>query len=396
MKAVGVFSTKGGTGKTTIAINLAYRLAKRGATGLLDADIDNSNFAQFVGFDQPVEVVGAKSIKLPVWNGVKVFSMSLVTGLKGISMTEDRYVQIINDVMQYADWGDLDFLVVDLPPGSSNVWRAILKIFANVLAGDVVVTQPNIVDSFVKAVDVHKYYDIPIIAVVENMAYFECPKCGERHYLFGESKVAKAANDFPTLQIPFLMDVRKGVVFEHESLDKLAELVAATEVKKTSFLERVKEAVSKELKEVVVKVLAYVIVKAQKEIDGRELASKYGFTDQKPFVLTVTDESMENVITRVVMRVRDGKLVVLSKPEQAEYEIVASYKTLARIIMGKARVGNTEVPYDPTDAWLKGDVVVYGMGSVPKAIAVLKHVFAEKGFIEDVRSKFAKVLERWI
>jgi len=99
VKVVGIFSTKGGTGKTTIAINLAHKLSKVGKTGLLDADIDNSNFAQFVKFNGKIEIGRDKTIILPEWNGVKVFSMSLLTGMKGVSMTEDRYVQIINDVM---------------------------------------------------------------------------------------------------------------------------------------------------------------------------------------------------------------------------------------------------------------------------------------------------------
>jgi len=161
-------------------------------------------------------------------------------------------------------------------------------------------------------------------------------------------------------------------------------------------LERVKEAIAKELKDEVVKILAYIILKAQREIDGREVARKYGYVEQRPFVLTVTDESMENVITRVVMKVKDGKLVVISKPEHVDFEIVAPYKVLARIIMGKAKVNGQIVPYDPADAWLKGDLVIYGVGAVPRAIDVLRNVFSDEAFISDVRSKFGKVLERWI
>lgn len=395
MKAVGVFSTKGGTGKTTISINLAKKLSERGRTGLLDADIDNSNFAQFVKFDEKVDITKDKVFRLPVWNGVKVFSMSLVTGMKGVSMTEDRYVQIINDVMQYGDWGELDYMIIDLPPGSSNIWRAILKIFANVLVGDIIVTIPNIVDSFIKALDVHRYYDIPVLAVVENMSFFEC-RCGEKHYLFGEPTASKYISDVPVFQLPFIQNLQNSVVFEHEVFDKIVEIISSSEIKKTSFLERVKEVVSKEFKDAIVKVMAYIIVKAQKEIDASSIALKYGFVEQKPFALTITDESGENIITNAVLKFRDGKLVVLSKPERVDFEIVASYKTLARMIMGKAKVGDRIVDYDPMDAWLKGDVVVYGIGSVPRALDVLKSVFAEKEFIEDIRRKFGKILERWI
>jgi ATP-binding protein involved in chromosome partitioning len=395
MKAIGIFSTKGGTGKTTVAINLAHKLSKVGKTGLLDADIDNSNFAQFAKFNGKIDVDKNKTIILPEWNGVKVFSMSLLTGMKGISMTEDRYVQIINDAMQFGDWGDLDYLIVDLPPGSSNVWRAILKIFANVLLGDIIVTLPGVVDSFQKAIDVHKYYDIPVLAVVENMSYFECEH-GSKYRLFGKPIISSLVNNIPVFELPFRLGLQENILFDHEAFDKIVEIVRNTEIKKTSFLERVKEAISKELKDEVVKVLAYIILKAQKEIDGKEIAVKHGFIEQRPFVLTITDDSMENILTRVVLRVKDGKLVVVSKPERVDFEIVASYKTLARIIMGKAKINGQIVAYDPTDAWLKGDLVVYGVGTVPRAIEIIKNVLTDEAFMSDIKSKFGKVLERWI
>jgi len=396
MKVVGVFSTKGGTGKTTIAINLAYHLTKKGfKVGLLDADIDNSNFAQFVKFDGKVEVEKGKMIKLPTWEGIKVFSMSLLFGNKGVSMNEDRYVQIINDVMQYADWGDLDYMIIDLPPGSSNIWRAVLKIFAYVLAGDIIVTIPMTVDSLMKAIDIHKYHDIPVIAVVENMAYFQCD-CGKVHYIFGEPQAENIVKDVPVVKVPIIPSIKQNIIFSHESLNTIVDLVTKAEVRKTSFLERVKETVAKEIKDTVVRLLATIIVRAQKEVDAKEVALKHGLTEGKPFVLTITDDSGEKVLTRVVLRVKDGKLVVVTKQVQPEFEIVASYRTLARIVMGKAKVDGKEVPYDPVDAWLKGDIIVYGMGALPKALEVLKGVLSEQEFLEDVRKKFGPMLERWI
>jgi hypothetical protein len=108
------------------------------------------------------------------------------------------------------------------------------------------------------------------------------------------------------------------------------------------------------------------------------------------------DNKMENVITRVVLRFKDGKLVVVTKPEQIDYEIAASYKALARAIMGKAKVNGKFLDFDPVDTWLKGEIMVYGMGSVAKAFAVIKALLQEEEFIRDVRSKFGWILERWI
>jgi Mrp family chromosome partitioning ATPase len=397
VKVVGVFSTKGGTGKTTLAINLAYQLSRRGLrVGLLDADIDNSNFAQFVKFNGRVEVEKGKTIKLPLWEGVKVFSMSLLYGSKGVSMNEDRYVQIINDVVQCGDWGELDYMIIDLPPGSSNVWRAVLKIFAYVLAGDVIVTIPMTTDSLLKAIDIHRYYDIPVIAVVENMAYFQCD-CGKTHHIFGDPQVAEnMIKDAPIIKVPIITSIKDNIITNHESITGLADLVVKAEVKKTSFLDRVREAVAREVKDAVVKLLATIIVKAQREVEAKDIALKHGLVEGKPFALTITDDGGESVISRIVLRVRDGKLVVVTKQVQPEFEIIASYRTLARIVMGKARVDGREVPYDPVDAWLKGDVTVYGVGAVPKALEVLRGVLSESEFLEDVRRRFGKLLERWI
>jgi Mrp family chromosome partitioning ATPase len=397
VKAVGVFSTKGGTGKTTVSLNLAHRLSKHGKTALLDADIDNANFAQFTKLKASIDVTPEKTIILPEWDGIKVFSMSLVNN-KGISMTADRYVQIINDVIQYGDWGEIDYVVIDLPPGSSNMWRAVLKIFAEVLVGDVIVIQPGLYDSLYKAIDLHKYYDIPVLALVENMSYFDC-KCGERHLLFGEPLSEDMVKGYRLLRLPFRPRNVENIIFEHEVFDELARLVLEAEVRKTSFLDRVREALSDELKQAVIKVVAYIITKAQKEYDPKHLmglAEKYGFTEQKTFALTIMDNKMEGVITRVVLRFKDGKIVVVTKPEQIDYEIAASYRSLARAIMGKAKVNGKMVDFDPVDAWLKGEVVVYGMGSVAKAFAVIKALLQEEEFIRDVRARFGWILERWI
>jgi len=397
VKAVGVFSTKGGTGKTTVALNLARRLSKHGRTALLDADIDNANFAQFTKLKASIDITPEKTIILPEWDGIKVFSMSLVVN-KGVSMTADRYVQIINDVIQYGDWGEIDYVVIDLPPGSSNMWRAVLKIFAEVLVGDVIVIQPGLYDSLYKALDLHKYYDIPVLAIVENMSYFDC-RCGERHYLFGEPLQEEMVKDYRLLRLPFRPRNVENVLFDHEVFDELTRLVLEAEARRTSFLDRMREALSDDLKQTIIKIVAYIITKAQKEYDPRylkALAEKYGFTEQKTFALTIMDNKMENVITRVVLRFKDGKIVVVTKPEQIDYEITASYRALARAIMGKAKVDGKIVDFDPVDAWLKGEVMVYGMGSVAKAFAVIKALLQEEEFVKDVRSRFGWILERWI
>jgi MinD-like ATPase involved in chromosome partitioning or flagellar assembly len=318
-------------------------------------------------------------------------------------MTGDRYAQMISDIMEYGDWGNLDYLVIDLPPGSSDIWKSVLSIFANVLLGDVIVVQPSMTDSAIRGLRLHKYYDIPVIGIVENMAYFKCNH-DEIYYLFGKSSGEELAKQFnvPYLgAIPIIPDMNEkidnGEVFiESEVLDNLAEKITTLEIPKTSFLERLKESVLKTIKEQIERVIAFIIVKTQKEIDAKGVALKYGFTEQRPFALTVTDESKQKIISRLFLKVKDGKLVVLSKPQTVDFEIVASFKTLARMIMGKAKVNGNIVPFDSFDAWACGDVVVYGTGFMPRAVSVLKHVFSDEQFLSEVRSKYGNILEQFI
>ena len=405
MKVVGVFSVKGGVGKTLIAINLAKRLLTYGRTGLLDADWDNSNFAQFTGFSGKVTATKDNKLVLPEWEGVKVFSPSLLFGRsKGVSMTEDRYVQMVSDVMEYGDWGPLDYLVIDLPGGSSDVWRGVLTIFSEVLVGDVIVTQPTMLDSLEKGLQLHRDLDIPVLGVVNNMAYLVCPH-GEKVYLFGSSDAVREVVErygYEYLgEVPFVVDLPKLIAegrpfIESEVLDGIVKRVAETPVRRTTFAERFKERFTEALKAEVERVLAYFIVTFQKEFNLSDVALKEGFTEQHNVALTITDEAISKLITRLVLRVKDGKVVVLTKPEKVDYELVMSFRTLARVIMGKAKRGDQLVDYDPMTAWLIGDVKAYGSGFGVRAVRVIDAMLRNQEVLNKIRERYGKILERWI
>jgi Mrp family chromosome partitioning ATPase/putative sterol carrier protein len=405
MKAVGIFSVKGGVGKTLISLNLAHRLAQRGSTGLLDADWDNSNFAQFTNFGERVKVTKENRIVLPTWEGVKVFSPSLLFGRgKGISMTEDRYVQMISDVMEYGDWGNLDYMVVDLPGGSSDTWKGVLAIFGEVLVGDVIVTQPQMTDALEKGLQLHKFLDIPVVGVVNNMAYLTCPH-GDKMYPFGNSlsteEVVKRYEYDYFGEIPFITDLPKLIAegkpfIESEAIDDIVRKVVELQVPKTSFLEKLRAKVTEAIKSEVEKVLAYFIITFQKEFNVGDVAVREGFTEQKHTALTVTDEAGQRVLTRLVLKLKDGKLVVLSKPEKVDFELVTSFKTLARMIMGKAKKNGELVDYDPMEAWLAGEVKAYGTGFTVKAVRTFEAMFSNQEVMSKIRERYGKILERWI
>jgi len=402
--AIGVFAVKGGVGKTFIALNIANSLKDKAKVGFIDADFDNSNFSQFTQADIKVEVTEDKKLKLPVWDGIKVFSMSSMVGRdRGVSMSEDRYVRILSDVIEYGDWGDVDYIIIDLPSGSSDIWKGVLTIFGEVLLGDVIVIQPSMTDAAVKALKIHKYFDIPVIGVVENMAYFECEHGGKYH-IFGKPVADKLAAEFgyPYIgSIPIIPNlpelIAQGKPFiNHEVFNKLADAILSAERPKTSFIERFKEAALAKIKAEVEKVAAYLVVKLQKEFNIGDYARKHGFTEERPFTITITDESGTKILTQIPLQIKNGKLVVLKTPEKVDFDITMSFRTLARVVLGKARRDGDIVPFDPVDAWTYGDIKAYGNGLTPRALYIIKNVITDEELLNNIREKYGKILERWI
>jgi len=194
---VAVGAGKGGVGKTTTATNLAVSLALEGAAvGLLDGDVYGPNVPQMLGIrDQPEIGEGNKLIP-PSAHGVKVVSM-------GMLMPPDQAViwrgpmlhsaiqQFLRDVV----WGELDYLVVDLPPGTGDVSLSMAQSVP--VAGAVLVTTPQQVSisDVRKAVAMFRQLNIPLLGVVENMSYYVCGHCGERAEIFGHGGGARMAED---------------------------------------------------------------------------------------------------------------------------------------------------------------------------------------------------------
>lgn len=394
MKAIGVCAVKGGTGKTLISLNIAHRLSKNFQVGIIDADFDNSNFAQFTNFQNKLEF-SKDHIKLPQWNGVKVFSMSILDRRdRSVSMSGERYVQMLSDLMVQGDWRDVEYVVIDMPSGSSDVFRGVLKIFGYVLLGNIIVTQPLMVDSARRALRLHKYFDIPVIGLIENMAYFQCieHKNPKIYFPFGKPNGEELAKEFGVEylgSIPLIPNLWEKIhsgdpIIESEAIDKAVSKIKTLDYPKTSLIERLKEVALEKIKEQVEKVLASIILKTQKELPAKGISEKYGFTDQKPFIVTITNEEGDKSITRIPLKVKDGKLVPISKPDRIDFEICFSPKTFANIVLGRL---------DPWDAWLNGDIKVYGTGFMSRAVYVLKTLLSDSEFLEDIREKYGSILE---
>ena len=212
---IAVGAGKGGVGKSTTSVNLAVALARRGArVGLMDADVYGPNIPQMLGVTGQPEVAGEKSMLPPEAHGIKVISMGmLVPADQPIIWRGPMLHSAVQQFMRDVAWGELDYLVVDLPPGTGDVSLSMAQSVP--VAGAVVVTTPQGVSvaDVRKAVGMFRQLNIPILGVVENMSNFVCPHCGESTDIFGTGGGEAMAKD---MGIPFLgavpidTRVRKG------------------------------------------------------------------------------------------------------------------------------------------------------------------------------------------
>jgi len=202
---IAVISGKGGVGKSFVTSMLASELKKRGyEVGILDADLTGPSIAKVLGVTgKPHKGPSGSIVPVKTKTGIKVMSINLV--LEDPNMPVVWRGPIVNSVIRQlywdVDWGDLHYLLVDLPPGTSD---APLTVFQSLpLDGVIVVSSPQDLASMIvsKAVNMAKKMDAPILGLVENMSYLNCPHCGQRVSLFGKPQGEKLALE---LGLPFL------------------------------------------------------------------------------------------------------------------------------------------------------------------------------------------------
>ena len=204
---IAVGSGKGGVGKTTLAVNLALAMAKLGhKVGLLDADVYGPNVPLMLNLTTQPKVLGDNRIEPIEAHGLKVISVGLLNpGDKPLIWRGPMLHSIIKQFLGSVVWGQLDYLVVDLPPGTGDVSLSLIQTVP--LTGAIVVSTPSDVSlqDARKAIEMFRQMKVDIVGMVENMSYFVCPHCNHEVDIFSRGGAEKTAKQF---DVAFLGNVQ--------------------------------------------------------------------------------------------------------------------------------------------------------------------------------------------
>ena len=236
---IGVVSGKGGVGKSLVTSLLASSMQKKGfKVGILDADVTGPSIPKTFGITNPLSADANGILPAQTQSGIKVISTNLMLPEDDMPVAW-RGPVVSNAVRQFfneVNWGEIDYLFVDMPPGTSDV---LLTVFQSLpVDGIVTVSAPQELVAMIvgKAVNMAKSMEVPVLGLVENMAYFTCPDCGKKHHIFGDPQGKEVAERYEipayaTLPIDpeFARLCDAGKVEEYDVADALDPIVEQIE-----------------------------------------------------------------------------------------------------------------------------------------------------------------------
>ena len=201
-RIIAVSSGKGGVGKSTVTTNLAVALAARGSrVGILDADVYGPNVPRMMGVNSPPPVENNRIMPLQA-HGVKVMSIGFMIERDQPAIWRGPIVmKIVTQFLRDVAWGTLDYLLVDMPPGTGDAQLSLVQ--ATQVSGAIIVTTPQevAIGDALRGAKMFLHVGVPVLGIVENMSWLECPSCGDRTPLFGSGGGARLADE---LGIPLL------------------------------------------------------------------------------------------------------------------------------------------------------------------------------------------------
>ncbi|MFW6034667.1 MAG: Mrp/NBP35 family ATP-binding protein [Halothermotrichaceae bacterium] len=212
---IAVASGKGGVGKSTVTVNLAASFKNLDNTvGIIDADIHGFSIPRIIGLKEKPQPLNEKEINPPEADGIKIMSMgSFVAEEDPVIWRAPLLLGALQQFMQDVHWGKLDYLLLDLPPGTGDMALNIMQKLPH--AQILVVTTPQITATSVagRIARAAEKLNIDVTGVIENMSYYQCPDCGRKEYIFGQGGGQKLADQLDTKllgELPLLPEVRKG------------------------------------------------------------------------------------------------------------------------------------------------------------------------------------------
>ena len=372
-------------------------------TGLIDGDIDNPNVLAMLRIDMELRMIGSMRFVPGEHLGLQLFSMAMIT--KGpVVMSGQEYAHVLKDIINHTAWrDDTEVLIIDMPAGQADELLLLANEYPDRLVGSFVVMQPAHADVAEKVLEFHKDEGLPVLGLVENFAFYRCPKCGDEEFIFGESKLQSVAEKFgvePLGSIPIIPDMRRrieeGRPFlvgdEAAAIELAAERVINSDPRKTGLFEKMKEKVKGVARDLILDVMAKVVETANRDLDISQLRESTGLPGGRILQLNICDRSLNKVKVQEHFKVQEGKLVVVRNPPRVDDRVDIWDKAFVWALIGRRT--DTGAPFDFEKAWTSGKMRIFSTDTgTPRAVTFFKAVY-EQARNHPSMEKVLKALER--